>query len=173
MSYHGTHVVVIEIPEFRTECANWLDQLHLAARSSFRGTFQRMFYQIGCGREPVSQALNNEPLTVFGDGSQSRSFCYVSDLIEGILRLAMSEYHSPVNIGNPVEMTIKQFAQKILEITGATGGIIYTDLPVDDPKVRRSDIARARALLGWQPKVDFDKGIRLTIDYFQSSRSQR
>jgi nucleoside-diphosphate-sugar epimerase len=119
------------------------------------------------------QALNNEPLTVFGDGSQSRSFCYVSDLIEGILRLAMSEYHSPVNIGNPVEMTIKQFAQKILEITGATGGIIYTDLPVDDPKVHRPDIARARALLGWQPKVDFDKGIRLTIDYFQSSRSQR
>jgi dTDP-glucose 4,6-dehydratase len=118
----------------------------------------------------ISQALNNEPLTVFGDGSQSRSFCYVSDLIEGIFRLAMSEYHSPVNIGNPVEMTIKQFAQKILEITGATGGITYKDLPVDDPKVRRPDIARARALLGWEPKVDFDKGIRLTIDYFQSSR---
>jgi dTDP-glucose 4,6-dehydratase len=118
----------------------------------------------------ISQALNNEPLTVFGDGSQSRSFCYVSDLIEGIFRLAMSEYHSPVNIGNPVEMTIKLFAQKILEITGATGGIIYKDLPVDDPKVRRPDIARARALLGWEPKVDFDTGIRLTIDYFQSSR---
>jgi dTDP-glucose 4,6-dehydratase len=85
----------------------------------------------------------------------------------------MSKYHSPVNIGNPVKMTIKHFAQKvleILEITGATGGIIHKDLPVDDPKVRRPDIARARALLGWEPKVDFDKGIRLTIDYFQSSR---
>lgn len=82
----------------------------------------------------------------------------------------MSEYHSPVNIGNPVEMTIKEFAQKILEITGATSGITYKDLPVDDPKVRRPDIARARALLGWEPKVDFDNGIRLTIDYFQSSR---
>jgi dTDP-glucose 4,6-dehydratase len=117
----------------------------------------------------ISQALNNEPLTVFGDGSQSRSFCYVSDLIEGIWRLAMSDYHRPVNIGNPVEITIKQFAQKILEITAATGGIIYKDLPVDDPKVRRPDIARARALLDWEPKVDFDKGIRLTIDYFQSS----
>jgi dTDP-glucose 4,6-dehydratase len=81
----------------------------------------------------------------------------------------MSDYHRPLNIGNPVEMTIKQFAQKILEITAATAGIIYKDLPVDDPKVRRPDIARARALLDWEPKVDFDKGIRLTIDYFQSS----
>ncbi len=118
----------------------------------------------------ISQALNNEPLTVFGDGSQSRSFCYVSVLIEGIFRLAMSKHHGPVNIGNPVEMTIKQFAEKILEITGATGGIIYRDLPVDDPKVGRPDITRARALLGWEPKVDFDKGIRVTIDYLQSSR---
>jgi dTDP-glucose 4,6-dehydratase len=118
----------------------------------------------------ISQALNNEPLTVFGDGSQSRSFCYVSDLIEGIFRLAMSEHHGPVNIGNPVEMTINQFAQKVLEITGATGGIIYKDLPVDDPKVRRPDITRARSLLGWEPKVGFDKGIRETIDYLRSSR---
>jgi dTDP-glucose 4,6-dehydratase len=121
----------------------------------------------------VSQALNNEPLTVFGDGSQSRSFCYVSDLIDGIFRLAMSEHHGPVNIGNPVEMTIKQFAERILEITGATGGIIYKELPVDDPKVRRPDITRARTLLGWEPKVDFDKGIRLTIDYFRSSMLKR
>jgi dTDP-glucose 4,6-dehydratase len=121
----------------------------------------------------VSQALDNEPLTVFGDGSQSRSFCYVSDLIEGIFRLAMSEHHGPVNIGNPVEMTIKQFAERILEITGATGGIIYKELPVDDPKVRRPDITRARTLLGWEPKVDFDKGIRLTIDYLRSSMLTR
>ena len=117
----------------------------------------------------ISQALNNEPLTVFGDGSQSRSFCYVSDLIEGIFRLAMSEHHGPVNIGNPVEMTIKQFAERILEITGGTGGIIYKELPVDDPKIRRPDIIRARTLLGWEPQVDFDKGIRLTIDYLRSS----
>src|SRR5271166_3209725 len=116
----------------------------------------------------ISQALNNEPLTVFGDGSQTRSFCYVSDLIEGIFRLAMSKNHGPINIGNPVEMTIKQFAEKILEITGATGGITYRELPIDDPKVRQPDITRARTLLGWEPKIDFDKGIRITIDYFRT-----
>jgi dTDP-glucose 4,6-dehydratase len=116
----------------------------------------------------ISQALNNEPLTVFGDGSQTRSFCYVSDLIEGIFRLAMSKNHGPINIGNPVEMTIKQFAEKILEITGAAGGITYRELPIDDPKVRQPDITRARTLLGWEPKVDFDKGIRVTIDYFRT-----
>jgi dTDP-glucose 4,6-dehydratase len=116
----------------------------------------------------ISQALNNEPLTVFGDGSQTRSFCFVSDLIEGIFRLAMSEHHGPINIGNPVEMTIKQFAAKILEITGATAGITYKELPIDDPKVRQPDITRANKLLGWQPKVDFDKGIRTTIDYFRT-----
>jgi dTDP-glucose 4,6-dehydratase len=116
----------------------------------------------------ISQALNNEPLTVFGDGSQTRSFCYVSDLIEGIFRLAMSENNGPINVGNPVEMTIKQFAEKILEITGATGGITYRELPIDDPKVRQPDITRARTLLGWEPAVDFDKGIRVTIDYFRT-----
>src|SRR6478672_4025812 len=98
----------------------------------------------------ISQALRGEPLTVFGNGQQTRSFCYVSDLIEGIFRLAMSEHHGPVNIGNPVEMTIKQFAEKILEITGAKGGIAYRDLPIDDPKVRQPDITRARKLLGWE-----------------------
>ena len=116
----------------------------------------------------ISQALNNEPLTIFGDGSQTRSFCYVSDLIEGIFRLAMSEGHGPVNIGNPVEMTIKQFAEKILEITGATAGVAYRELPIDDPKVRQPDITRARTLLGWEPRVDFDQGIRVTIDYFRT-----
>jgi dTDP-glucose 4,6-dehydratase len=116
----------------------------------------------------ISQALNNEPLTVFGDGSQTRSFCFVSDLIEGIFRLAMSEHHGPINIGNPVEMTIKQFAEKILEITGSKAGIIYRELPIDDPKVRQPDITRASKLLGWEPKVDFDKGIRITIGYFRT-----
>jgi dTDP-glucose 4,6-dehydratase len=115
----------------------------------------------------ISQALSNEPLTIFGDGSQTRSFCYVSDLIEGVFRLAMSDQHGPVNIGNPVEMTIRQFAEKIISITGATGGITFKELPVDDPKVRQPDITRARKLFGWEPKVDFDSGIRSTIDYFR------
>jgi dTDP-glucose 4,6-dehydratase len=115
----------------------------------------------------ISQALNNEPLTIFGDGTQTRSFCYVSDLIEGIFRLAMSDQHGPVNIGNPMEMTIRQFAEKILSITGSTGGITFKELPVDDPKVRQPDITRARKLFGWEPKIDFDSGIRTTIDYFR------
>jgi dTDP-glucose 4,6-dehydratase len=116
----------------------------------------------------ISQALNQEPLTVFGDGSQTRSFCYVSDLIDGIFRLAMSDYHGPVNLGNPQEMTIRQFAEKILEITGAKSEISYKPLPVDDPKVRQPDITRARKLLNWEPKVAFEDGIRATIDYFKS-----
>jgi dTDP-glucose 4,6-dehydratase len=115
----------------------------------------------------ISQALSGEELTIFGDGSQTRSFCFVADLIDGIFRLAMSEHHGPVNIGNPGEMTIKQFAEKIIAITGAKVGVTYKDLPVDDPKVRQPDITRARTQLGWEPKVDFDTGIRETIKYFQ------
>jgi dTDP-glucose 4,6-dehydratase len=115
----------------------------------------------------ISQALNREALTVFGDGSQTRSFCYVSDLIDGIFRLAMSGHHGPVNLGNPQEMTIKQFAEKILEITGAKLEISYKPLPVDDPKVRQPDIGRARKLLSWEPKIAFEDGIRKTIDYFR------
>ena len=115
----------------------------------------------------ISQALNNEPLTIFGDGSQTRSFCYVSDLIEGIFRLAISDQSGPVNMGNPTEMTIRQFAERILAITGATGGITFTELPIDDPKVRQPDITRARKLFGWEPKVDFESGIQTTIDYFR------
>jgi dTDP-glucose 4,6-dehydratase len=115
----------------------------------------------------ISQALNQEELTVFGDGKQTRSFCYVSDLIEGILRLGLSDYHEPVNIGNPREMTIFEFANKILEITGAKSRISTKPLPVDDPKVRQPDITRARKLLGWEPKVDFESGIRETISYFR------
>jgi dTDP-glucose 4,6-dehydratase len=115
----------------------------------------------------ISQALNQEPLTVFGDGRQTRSFCYVSDLIDGIFRLAVSDYHDPINIGNPREMTILEFANKILEITGAKSQIITKPLPVDDPKVRQPDIKRARTLLGWEPKIDFETGIRETILYFK------
>jgi dTDP-glucose 4,6-dehydratase len=115
----------------------------------------------------ISQALNNEPLTVFGDGSQTRSFCYVSDLIDGIFRLALSDFHEPVNIGNPGEMTILDFAKKILELTGSTAQIVFRPLPVDDPRVRQPDITRAKRLLGWQPKVDFESGVRETIGYFK------
>jgi dTDP-glucose 4,6-dehydratase len=115
----------------------------------------------------ISQALNNEPLTVFGDGSQTRSFCYVSDLIDGIFRLALSDFHEPVNIGNPAEMTILDFAQKILALIGSQAQIVFKPLPVDDPRVRQPDIARAKRLLGWQPKVDFESGVRETIGYFR------
>jgi dTDP-glucose 4,6-dehydratase len=115
----------------------------------------------------ISQALNQEPLTVFGDGSQTRSFCYVSDLINGIFRLALSNCHEPVNIGNPREMTILDFAEKILEITRTKSEIVTKPLPVDDPKVRQPDITRARKLLGWEPNVDFESGIRETISYFK------
>jgi dTDP-glucose 4,6-dehydratase len=116
----------------------------------------------------ISQALAGEPLTVFGDGSQTRSFCYVSDLIDGIFRLAMSDYHEPVNIGNPQEMTILDFAKKIQAITASKTEIVFKPLPIDDPKVRQPDISRAKGLLGWQPKVDFESGIRETIGYFKS-----
>ncbi len=119
----------------------------------------------------ISQALSGEPLTIFGDGSQTRSFCYVSDLIDGIYRLMMSNYHEPVNIGNPNEMTILQFAEEIRRIIGSESPIEHKPLPVDDPKVRQPDITRARAILGWEPHVQFDEGIRLTIEFFRNKMS--
>jgi dTDP-glucose 4,6-dehydratase len=115
----------------------------------------------------IGQALKGEPLTIFGDGSQTRSFCYVSDLIDGIFKLALSDFHEPVNIGNPREMTIKQFAEEIQRITGTASPIEYRPLPVDDPKVRQPDISRARAILHWEPRVDFEDGIRKAIEYFR------
>ncbi|MGA3170469.1 MAG: UDP-glucuronic acid decarboxylase family protein [Chthoniobacteraceae bacterium] len=115
----------------------------------------------------IGQALTNQPLTIFGDGSQTRSFCYVSDLIDGIFRLAMSDFHEPVNIGNPAEMTIKQFAEEIIRITGTSAQIEYRPLPVDDPKVRQPDITRARKILNWEPRVSFEQGIKEAIDYFR------
>ncbi len=118
----------------------------------------------------VDQALAGEPLTVFGDGGQTRSFCYVSDLIEGIFRLLESEVTSPVNIGNPNEMSILEFAQAILAAVETDSEIVFQDLPVDDPKVRRPDISKARRRLDWQPVVDFEDGIASTINYFRSLR---
>jgi dTDP-glucose 4,6-dehydratase len=115
----------------------------------------------------IGQALAGTSLTIFGDGTQTRSFCYVSDLIDGIFRLSQSDFHEPVNIGNPREMTIKQFAEEIIRIIGTKSGIEYRPLPVDDPKVRQPDIGRAKKILGWEPKVRFEEGIVRTIDYFR------
>lgn len=115
----------------------------------------------------IGQALQGKPLTVFGDGSQTRSFCYVSDLIDGIFRLSQSGYHEPVNIGNPREMTVLEFARAILKHTGVDLPVIHKELPTDDPKVRQPDITLARKLLGWEPKVDFEEGITRTIAYFR------
>jgi dTDP-glucose 4,6-dehydratase len=120
----------------------------------------------------IGQALSGMPLTVFGDGSQTRSFCYVSDLIDGIFKLAMSDFHEPVNIGNPREMTIKQFAEEIIRITGADSTIEYKPLPEDDPKVRQPDITRAQKVLGWEPRVKFEEGIKQTIEYFRGRLKQ-
>ncbi len=116
----------------------------------------------------VPQALRGEPITVFGDGSQTRSFCYVDDLIEGIYRLLMSDTHDPVNIGNPNEMTISQLVEKILEFTGSSSTIAYKELPEDDPKIRQPDISRAKELLGWEPKVSLEDGLKRTIEWFKS-----
>src|ERR1700732_1549641 len=117
----------------------------------------------------IGQALAGKPLTVFGDGSQTRSFCYVSDLVDGIFRLAMSDFHEPVNIGNPREMTIKQFAEEIIRITEARSTVEFRPLPEDDPRVRQPDISRAKKILGWEPKVQFEEGIKKTIEYFRAA----
>lgn len=119
----------------------------------------------------ITQALRNEPITVFGDGRQTRSFCYVSDLIDGIYALAMSGEIEPVNIGNPLEMTVLQLAEKIVALTGSRSEIVFKNLPADDPKVRQPDISRARKALGWQPKVDVDKGLSMTIEHFRALKS--
>ena len=116
----------------------------------------------------IGQALRGEDLTVFGDGSQTRSFCYVDDLVEGIFRLLKSDYEQPVNIGNPSEISIAQFAEEIIELTGTEQKVIYKDLPVDDPKQRRPDITLASKLLGWEPKVSRQEGLKITYEYFKS-----
>jgi dTDP-glucose 4,6-dehydratase len=115
----------------------------------------------------MSQALNGEDLTVFGDGSQTRSFCYVDDLVEGIYRLLLSDYAFPVNVGNPSEITLLQFAEEIIKLTGTSSKIVYKPLPKDDPKQRQPDITRAKEILGWEPKVSREDGLKITLDYFK------
>lgn len=115
----------------------------------------------------MDQALKGEAITIFGDGSQTRSFCYVSDLVDGLYKLLLSNEEYPVNLGNPREMTISEFATTIIELTGSRGGVVHQDLPEDDPKQRRPDIAKARRILGWNPVVSLEEGMRLTVDYFR------
>jgi len=115
----------------------------------------------------LDQALRGQPLTVFGDGSQTRSFCYVSDMVEGLCRLMLSEERYPVNLGNPNEMTILEFAERIRRMTGSQSEIVFQPLPEDDPQQRRPDIGKARAVLAWEPRVPLDEGLRLTVEYFR------
>jgi dTDP-glucose 4,6-dehydratase len=116
----------------------------------------------------ISQALRNEEITVFGDGRQTRSFCYISDLVDGVVRLMLSAVNDPVNIGNPHEMTIEEMARTIVRMTGSKSRIVHRELPTDDPKVRQPDITRARTLLGWEPRVPLEDGLVKTIEYFRS-----
>lgn len=116
----------------------------------------------------IGQALRGEDLTIFGDGSQTRSFCYVDDLVEGIYRLLMSDYAQPMNIGNPNEITIRDFAEEIIKLTGTKQKVVYHDLPKDDPKQRQPDISKAKAILGWEPKVSRSEGLRITYEYFKA-----
>jgi dTDP-glucose 4,6-dehydratase len=121
----------------------------------------------------MGQALRGEDLTVFGDGSQTRSFCYVDDLVEGIYRLLLSDCADPVNVGNPHEITIGQFAEEIIKLTGTDQKVIYKPLPTDDPKQRQPDITKAKAILNWGPKVDREEGLRITWEYFKSLPTER
>jgi dTDP-glucose 4,6-dehydratase len=116
----------------------------------------------------IGEALKNEPITIFGDGKQTRSFCYVSDLIDGIFKLSQSDFHEPVNIGNPVELTIKEFAERIIRLLGSKSTLSYLPLPTDDPKQRRPDITRAWQRLGWKPVIDLETGLKQTIEYFKT-----
>lgn len=121
----------------------------------------------------IGQALRGEDLTVFGDGSQTRSFCYVGDLVEGIFRLLHSDYAQPVNVGNPSEITIGEFAEEIIKLTGTDQKVVYKDLPKDDPKQRKPDITRAKEILGWEPKVGRAEGLKITYDYFRNLPKER
>jgi dTDP-glucose 4,6-dehydratase len=116
----------------------------------------------------MSQALKGDDITVFGDGSQTRSFCYVGDLVDGIYKLLKSDYAYPVNIGNPHEITLKEFAEEIQQLIGGNSKIVYEALPQDDPKQRQPDITKAKEILGWEPKVNRTEGLKITLDYFKN-----
>jgi len=119
----------------------------------------------------LNQAIKGEPMTIFGNGGQSRSFCYVSDLVEGMVRFLEQDYHEPLNLGNPSEITILEFAKAVQRLTGGTSGIVYRPLPEDDPKVRRPDISRAKQLLDWEPRVGLEEGLQSTLEYFRELQS--
>jgi len=121
----------------------------------------------------ISQALKNEDITVFGDGSQTRSFCYVGDLVDGIFKLLLSNETLPVNIGNPNEITIEDFAKEVIRLTNSKSKIVYKELPIDDPKVRQPDISKAKLILGWEPKVSREEGLRITLEYFKKELEQK
>ena len=116
----------------------------------------------------VRQALTGDPLTVYGDGSQTRSFCYATDLVDGIYKLAMSNEHLPTNVGNPTEFTVLEFAKLVIELTGSSSEIVYQPLPQDDPKQRKPDISKAREVLGWEPRIELQEGLSRTLDYFRT-----
>ena len=116
----------------------------------------------------MDQALRGEPITIFGDGSQTRSFCYVSDMVDGLYRLMLSDEREPVNLGNPVELTMIEFAERIQRLTGTKSKMVFCDLPADDPKRRRPDISKAKRVLGWEPKIELEEGLASTVEYFQS-----
>jgi dTDP-glucose 4,6-dehydratase len=120
----------------------------------------------------LRQAVDNKPITVFGDGSQTRSFCYVDDMVRGLYALATSGEHLPVNLGNPDEMTLLELAETVLRVTGSESEIVFEALPIDDPQVRQPDIARARAVLGWEPEVGLEKGLRRTIESLGYRRAE-
>jgi dTDP-glucose 4,6-dehydratase len=121
----------------------------------------------------MSQALAGEDVTIFGSGQQTRSFCYVTDLVDGVIRLLHSDLNEPVNIGNPQEMTIEEIARTIIRLTGSSSKLVYMPLPEDDPKVRQPDITRARTLLGWEPKVPLEEGLTKTLEYFRTKLAER
>jgi len=116
----------------------------------------------------IGQALRGEDITIFGDGSQTRSFCYVDDLVEGIYRLLLSDHEQPVNIGNPDEISILDFAQEIIDLTGTDQKVVFLDLPKDDPKQRKPDITKAKEILGWEPAVNRSEGLKITYEYFKN-----
>jgi dTDP-glucose 4,6-dehydratase len=180
-TYWG-HVNPVGIRSCYDESKRYAEALTMAYHRSFgiRSNIARIFNTYGPrmalkdGRVVpafLDQALRGEPLTVYGDGLQTRSFCYVADLVEGLVRLGSSEEHEPVNLGNPVELTILEFADRIRRLMGSNLEIVFRPLPEDDPRKRRPDISKAKRILGWEPKVSLEDGLRQTVEYFRSAQA--